>query len=122
MRLFLVEVVAIGGAEALAAFVFVLFLFLLFPPVVSIFLPPPLALLPFLFASAFVLVLFLEDADDEEVADVPALSDFLLPALALALALPPPPPKKEKSDVCCLLPVPLLLLMLQREEVSLPVI
>ena len=114
MRLFLVEVVAIVGAEALAAFVFVLFLFLLFPPVVSIFLPPPLALLPFLFASAFVLVLFLEDADDEEVADVPALSDFLLPALALAL--PPPPPKKEKSDVCCLLPVPLLLLMLQPEE------
>ena len=122
MRLFLVEVVATGGAEALAAFVFVLFLLLLFPPAVSIFLAPPLALhvVPFLLASAFVLVLFLEDADDEEVADVPALSDFLLPELALAL--PPPPPKKEKSDVCCLLPVPLLLLMLQREEVSLPVI
>ena len=51
-------------------------------------------------ASAFGLALFLEDADDEEEADVPALGC--------------PPPKKEKSDVCCLLPVPLLLLMLLR--------
>ena len=115
MRLFLVEVVATGGAEALAAFVFVLFLLLLFPPAVSIFLAPPLALhvVPFLLASAFVLALLF-------VEDVPLL-DLVVPALPAA-ALPPPPPKKENSDVCCLIPVPLLLLMLQREEVSLPVI